>query len=547
MGKLLDIVINWLWENFLKSIFAKLDRWDVLVLALLSISGVALWSWVTRFNFTEKLLWISFFVALGLIWLAIRKLPSRDSWAIKNFRVPFLAIKIILILGLAAIWGYARFQVYRIPSFAKGVTGFYVARFENDPNDDYQNKIIDYLEEEIRLNGLPSNIQVARLPRVVDEMEAQKMGEKGGAALVLWGKVFSYQVRSYLAIVNAKGVFQSTASVGGGSSLSGDLAKLELPLEIKTLEEVLGQFFVGYSSYHNSNYKRAHDFFEAAKTKLTPLVQKQQGLTPEKATLGSINFYQGNTNFFLGDLDRAIEAYLMALELTSRPADKQPLYIEPLNNLAFLEKQKGKLDDAINHLLLASETCEKEPSMVCVSVAYNLGSAYIEQSKYQEAVTTLQRATKLCASIEAEQRQGKPDKRLMGFTHQNLAYSYVKMGDNSNGEQSTEFYGKSEQELNEATGLLKDIEGGDPMSSLNLIHARIYVGLKQYDAALKALKEVRITKTDESNVNLLFAVAYKCKGEIANSSDYLNRFKPNVPKDTQEGFEYFKKQTGTCQ
>jgi len=547
MGKLLDIIITWFLENFLASIFKKLDRWDVLVLASLAVGSVALWAWVARFNFGEKVLWVSFLIVLALSWLVVRKIPWRNSWKIKKLKIPFWLAKVCLLILLTAGWGYATYQLYRIPKFSNNVTGFYVARFENDRNDEFQSKIIDELNEAIRLGSL-ENVEVRRLPRIVQETEARQLGEEGRASLVLWGKVLSSQVKSYLTIVNARGVFQSPASVNGGTAFTGELTKLELPNELKTLQRVVAEFFVGYSYYNYSQYKSAHDFFETAAKDLGPTATKQDGITPEKATLGSILFYEGNTNWFLGNADQAIKNYESAIELTARPADKLPLYIEPLNNVALLKLQKGKLEEAINHLLQASARCEKEAGATCVFVSYNLGYAYIEKHSYQEALAALERAINLFHTTSASKVGQHPELRILGLAHQNIAYCYVKIADDSDGEQSAQYYKKADQEFAEATKILSVTDGVDGTSSLNLIRGRIYVGLKQYDAAIQLLRELKVSKASEANRNLLLAVAYKCKGDTSNSSEYAIGIQQlETYNDRVEAVAYFNKRTQTCQ
>jgi tetratricopeptide (TPR) repeat protein len=543
MGKLLDIIINWLWQNFLQAIFAKLDRWDVLFLSVLSLTGGLFWYYVTRFNFSEKLLWVALLIALGLTWLTLRKIPWRSSFNVRKLRVPFLLIKICLILLLAAGWAYARHWVYRIPVFPPAVTGFYVARFEDDPNDQNQSRIVFDLEDTIRRQGLLDEIKVERLPRIATENDAQQFGEEGGAALVLWGQVFDNKLRAYLTIVNGQAIFQAKSTVGG-SGFSRDLPKVELPPELPTLQKVLAHFFVGYSFYHQKNYQGAKNFFELAKTDFPPTTREQDGFTPGKATLGTVHFYKGNTDFFLNDIDQAIVEYKAAVELTSRPGDNKPFYIEPLNNLAFLELQKRNTGDAVSDLARALDACGNQASMVCVSVSYNLGSGYIDQRDYEKAISAFESAITRFHSAEASSGRNL-DKRLLASAHQYLAYSYVKMADSLTSDQSAQ-YKKADQELDHAISVLKEIEKVDETSPINLIRARIHVGLGQYDSALKILKEVKVTGPNEATMNLLFAVSYKCKGDVANSAEYMNRFRPPDPSETQEGFEYFNKLTGIC-
>jgi len=539
MGKLLEIVITWVWENFLKSIFAKLDRWDVLFLSLLAVSGAVLWSYVTQFNSTEKLLWISFLIAVGGIWLVLRKVPWRSFWSIKSLKVPWLVIKILLVLMLSAGWVYARYRVYRVPTFPTEVTGFYVARFEGDPGDQFQNQLVDSLESAIVHQGLTHEIQVVKLPRVIGEPDAQQLGQAGGAALVLSGKVNNNKLKSYLTIVNATGVYNSAMSDNNGPNVTRELKKFEMPEDMTTMQVVLAQFFVGYNYYQKKRFDKAREFFQKAQAQLAPLAEKQEGLTPERATLGSINFYQGTTNYYLHDADAAIANYQKAISLTSRPADNQPLYIEPLNNLAFLLAKKGKVDEALNLLSQASDTCEREWNMACATVDYNLGQTHINRKNYQEGITALQRV------ISSSQTNEPSLLRVVGLTHKSIAFADVMMADNSDAAQAEELYKNAQSELDQAVRILQQFDP-DALPTTKIVQSRIYIALKQYDEALKTLAELETNP--DPNIDMLRAAAYACKGDNANSIKYIMKLSlPERSATQEETTEYFKKLRDRCQ
>jgi tetratricopeptide (TPR) repeat protein len=113
----------------------------------------------------------------------------------------------------------------------------------------------------------------------------------------------------------------------------------------------------------------------------------------------------GNTHRNLGELDKAIREYQIALELV-------PNLVEAHNNLGMVYYNQGRLEDAIKSYRTALQL---NPKYLTTSrLIFNLALAYADQGRLEEAIREFQ------AVLRLEPNHVK--------AHYNLGRTYVKAG-----------------------------------------------------------------------------------------------------------------------
>src|SRR5215475_1346081 len=417
MGELIKIIAEWLWKNFLEPVFKRLNQWDVLFLIILSAVGYFGLQWAKYLNFQEKLLWGSALIAAGFIWFLNRKLPSKHLGKALKRKLPFALVKVSLLLFLGGIWVIAAYLVYRIPPFASGVTGFYIARFADDPYDADQDNIATFIGDVIAEKVL-RNVQIKKLARrIKSDDQARKLGGEGRAALVLWGTRLRPRPDLYLTFIENRGTVRPPSDndkpdeqkLGGSRGFSGNITNFGLPTEIQTLQEVLASFLCVYGYYYSQvpDYEKAIACFGDARNILVEsLVKPDDRLTPEMEILGATYFYLGNTYLLKGDLEHAEEQYRNAIEATTPMPLKEPQFIEPLNNLGMILVREKKEPEAIDYLEKAEKLCQTgawAQNPTCPAVSYNIASAYVGKKQYEIAIARFEHAIEQFNAIARNQ------------------------------------------------------------------------------------------------------------------------------------------------
>lgn len=556
MGELVKIIINWLWANFLEPIFKRLDRWDILFLAILGLAAYLALQRTEFFTTEEQVLLGTLLLVVGLGWFMLRRIPWKAGKSALRASVP----KFSILLLLSGIWGYAFYRSNQVSPFRDGVMGIYIARFDNDPSDKRQQIISDFLEDVISRNRI-ENVQVRKLYRRFQASDqAQKIGAAGNAILVLWGKL-APPPKISLSIIPHAGIYSSAASVGGRSEFSTETDKFDLPSDLDDLQAMLAFFFQGYSYYHSGennpdNYDYALRSFLIAKQNLEELVKNQTGDTPERASLGSIDFYLGNTYVLKNnpDLEEAKKEYKLAIERTLHPIKQIPLFVEPVNNLARLLLRERKPDEAIRYLKQADTSCIDENRRVpCTYVSYNLGRAYIDKKQYQESLKHFNESIGRFNSISQSLPPQDLDFRLLADAHQQVAFCYCKIADRPGVEGREENYHAAQQQLNRAIAILQNMQGEKIPAFYNITRGRIEIGLTHYKYAIDVLEDARKkledeqvgTKDEYPQLYLLLGTAYQCTGEAARATDYLARFIASPENEPGENVRYLREYTGS--
>jgi len=543
MGDLLKIIVEWLWKNYLETIFKKLDRWDVLFLVVLSAICYFGFDGAPYLNFDEKLLWGSTPIVVSLFWFSFRKLRSKSFMKLGRVEVPSLLVEIGIFLVLTGTWVLAEYRVYRIPSFGDGVTGLYVARLGDDHSDASQETIVtdlmSKLAENVKLKDV--KVEVKRRPRRIrSDDQARAIGKAGGAALVLWGKRPNPEPELYLSFIENKGIFPARDRLRGFSAQTNPV---KLPTELATFEEVLALFFEGYSFYYSQSpdYAEASSSFDRARALLENVVGKTEGLTTAKRTLGTIHFFLGNSLLHYGNRMGAIRQYEKAIDTTSLPGYKKaPQYVEPLNNLGMLLVQEKNAAAAITHLEEAERLCASDPgNATCPAVSYNLGSAYALRREYEHARRYFEQAIERFMKNTKGHPEHESELQFLEAAQQFKAFAYVKVADQSDKGESLK-YEEAEVKLNQAMKDLASVTGKPAPVSFNITRARIHLGRKEWPAAI-ALLESTISELseggDRARAYSILATAYGGQGEPRKTVDCLNELFKYSIEERQDGLD----------
>ena len=545
---------NLLWLKYLRPVYDRLSLGDKLVGGVLLPSLILYfgWFWRAYFNFQEKALWGALLLLVALSWLLLRRVswrrkePSESAVGAKRVSLRSAFALLALLLPFWGGWGYAVHLIYHLPAFSTETRGFYVARFANDPSDVSQEAIYDGIGKAIKGYEL-TGVEVKKLPRrVADEETAKQLAKSGHALLILHGAVNAQGVDSYLTIVGARAIYSKNVPIGGISAFSVDPRTVQISAELKKMQVVLPIFFVGYHKYHTEDYQGALSHFITAKAELEQVTKAQEGVTLEKATLGSIRFYIGRTYHRLRDIliqnrggedaqaaaqreasieeytRLAMEEYRAAIEVTARPIEITPRYLEPLNNLGYLLMDQGKYDEAIARFRQAARICQSQgASMNCATVSYNSGLAEIWKSDYRQANGHFEQAINLFNAVKQNPQDEELDYTFLAYAFQNAAYCHVKLGNLPDARQSQEHYRLAEENLDRAVAAMKTVTQSDDRPDFDILRGRIYIGYRRWDEAVKVLEEAR-QKIDDPRLDLLLGTAYHCKKGVDERDETEN-------------------------
>lgn len=549
MKGLTEHISEQFWTKVLKPIFDKLDRWDLIVVFLLWFIGYLGWLQRANFSFQERLLWGSCLLIIGTLWFVVRKNIWGKPWKTGDVSLQVSLTWLFLVLLLTGAWGYSAFQIYKLPSFTEKAIGVYIARFEGDPGHTNQHDLYNDITSEIKwwLPGREDLVEVKKLSRKVDDVTAAKrLGKKGGATFVVWGKMLgNAEMQAWLTVVGGKGVYDPKVPV------LGDLENIKLPKKkTKTLQTVLAFFFIGYNFYHSKEYDDALHHFREAKKKLEEFEIDEKRMTPVKATLASIHFYVGNIYYLQDDVELAKVEYEKAIGKTSDPmyGEEKPCFLYPINNLGAILIKENNIDKAKKYLKRAFSMCSEENnSLICSYINYNLGDVHLEEIKYEDAIKYFDKAINYHQNLGSANEEDDMDFRFLAFAMQNKAYAYIKLAESEDTDKSGEYYREAKQLWDESVQKMKHDKVNILPTSFKRNRGRIYIGLKKWSSAIEVLEEAKEAEPHYPDVYLLLATSYWFIGEKSKSSENLETFikkrMQQSPSRVREGLEYFEKIT----
>ena len=262
-------------------------------------------------------------------------------------------------------------------------------------------------------------------------------------------------------------------------------------------------------------------------------LDRQEGGSPEKELLANINFYIGNVSYYQSEkelslhgrsglwssqIEAARTAYEDAIALTAHPIEiHKARFIEPLNNLGFVQNLSRKPQDAIASFERADTICRQHSSYndVCTIVKYNLGDTKRKIGKHEEAIKLFAEAL---AELDNNPHASQCLKRRVfaSILHQATAFSRVMIAAKSEGAYAEESYAKAGQELEKARLSLASVPN-DPtvalLSNYNQItEARIQIGHAKWHDAIATLTSVQ-SRMNDPEINLLLSIAYSCHNQ----------------------------------
>ena len=563
MGELLKLFLNELWRIAVQPVMEQLDWLDGIFLAVLTLAAFGWWNyWPLDCSAAEKNLWGALVPLTAIVWfvvrlgtrkvkpsILIRPLAPRASTSSLNRWRPIL-LKVTVPLFIVAIWLCSAYMLYRVHRFTDGVVGIDVACFENDPAGVYQRKVVEFLRDNIAENGLQDVVAVNALPRRIEAENverARKLGSMSAAKFVLWGTVTGPEkVKSRMVTVDTVGTFDFQTPSGKYSGHRSDVREFyDLPIGLETLTHNVVLFLAGYKFFHEQQYERALFYFNKAQGELASIVQGQETGSPEKALLASIDFYIGNVSYYQSEreltshghselwnshIKSAVKAYEEAIVLTSHPIETDKArFIEPLNNLGFVQILSRNPQDAIASLQRADTICRATPSSyneVCTIVKYNLGDAERKMGNHEEAIKLFSAA--LVESNNYPRASQAVEGRIFaGILHQAIAFSRVKIAVKSEGAEAEDSFRKAEEELENAKQALAGIADNPTVALLlnyNVItRARIQIGRGNWRDAIANLTDVQ-SRFNDPEINLLLSIAYSCAHQQTQADENFAAF-----------------------
>jgi len=593
MGEFLKRIIDTLWPLFVEPVVKLLDRWDALFLALTTAAFAGWWFYWTNYcGLSERVLWGMLFAGAISMWfvarISTRKRRKTDARIMPRSTKPTVVerrklakrlslIKSASIPALLGVWFFAAYFVYKMPRVPDGLVGIQIGCFENDPGGVYQSKLVQSMRDNITASGLQNLITVSTIPRYIrsdDAKRAREFGAEGHAVFVLFGEVTAPErFKAQIVAANAPGFFDSEPSFGKYLGHQSEIDGLyDLPAELETLSREIVIFLGGYARYHVGDYNNALLYFNRAREELLPITEKQTDASPEKALLGTIEFYTGNVHYVLSQEEQRINgrspawklnieesrtAYKKAIDLTSHPIESKAQYVEPLNNFAFVSMISGDPTSAIRPLERAEAICQRRSdsdSALCLLVSFNLGEATRKTGKYKEAHDTFSRTKDRVENI-LKNHEDSDNRIFLATLYQASAFCSVKMAEPVVSPTKDELYQQAIHELDRAKELLTNTNGSDVpilLSFNQITRARIELGYRRWQQAIDILNQVQI-KLEDPDIDLLLSIAYTCINQNNVADQHFAkftaaRFQARIIDDSKwaEDTAYEKKITSQC-
>jgi len=540
-----------LWTKVLAPSFERLGRWEILLVCLLWFAGTAGWLYRDELTTGERVLWASLLALIALSWFGI----CRPLWKSDGSKsIPSLLFRGALLLFLAGTWASAAYLTYRIPMFAEGVAGLYVARFEGDRGDVVRdiiyNKISDYVGHQVGDPTDRERVQIVRLPRRFNPEDdgLKQFRTHRGSSSILTGRIDAGNtLTARLVNIRMQGVL-----TGPTSGFQLGQSQISLPDEIATLCEVVPFFLIGYRLYQTKDFERANKYFSRAIERLEGASKGDQGRTSARLMLASLYFFRGN-GFYLqerNDKVKAVADWKNAVKLSGEGVVPSQSFLAPQNNQAFLLLREGELSSAKSAFENINKACDTrngfEDSITCAYAAYNLADLQLDQHSYSQARDLLNTALQRFNATAKVTPILDLDFEFLAYIHNNLAYSYIQDAE-SLPQHATEYYGQAGREIVEVEKIFaRRNENVPPAVQRN--KARVYIQSKQWVEALRVLQQAHQSEPDNPEGSLLRAVAMRCTGDFLQSAEELKSFIAHQPNNVEStvGMEYFRRVVGQC-
>ncbi|MGE5815704.1 MAG: toll/interleukin-1 receptor domain-containing protein, partial [Acidobacteriota bacterium] len=401
------------------------DRVDALIAVAAAAAAIAVWLSFFRaqFNTNEKWLWGA---AVGVAIVAVsalrRAIAGWHLGASEAWRQAAILVAIV-VGGTAACYAGYRL-VYHVPQFSEtGVGGFLLARFSGDPNDSARANFATALARIINAESVPrylrvppdnipdrrlnqrlglvtdtSNPLILLLPhRVRDEDDAKEYAAASRASIVVWGSTErpgELDISVSFAPENEP-IDEVPAGVVGSTDIHSISRKPVDLVDVETVQRALVWLLAGYRKYRarGPEYDDALASFANGLQALDKLtVEQQKGLVGAlKATL---SLYAGNALLFRGNPSDAAAAYRVAEKLST--VGKTHLFVEPVNNLAYLARAQGNsyptsapgdgssARELLQGVLRECAETTQIPRSGCAYVWYNLGATFHDEADAED-------------------------------------------------------------------------------------------------------------------------------------------------------------------
>lgn len=593
MSKLLELIVQHLWQAAIKPLLDRLDRWDLWFVTALIAIGYVQWAvfWENQyslfsypkgtFNVKERWCWGMLLMVATAVWFAGRRVIN----AVQRRHEARVTVSTVLLALLCVVtplawWYFADQVVYRIVPFAENDVGIYIARLRGDRADQQRDRILAALDEARKRHLFEiEELSFMDLPKwIMDHDGARRIGDENKAKIVLWGSVSSEGVTQPVSIDLKLTPVNIPMPAGPAAAIvrTDNRHHLLFGEVSEDFARALLLFLTGYEKLisQQPDYIRAIDFLQGAE-ELLPYDPKV-GLTSEQALRASVLFYLANALLgcassggeiescgFTSGMDvrlKAKELYREAAQILAVSGDlAYSYYVEALNNLAFLdiaERQPAKAKAILNR---ANTVCEDksrpyDPNpWACLHVAYNLGTALQELRDYAAALPYLEKAISRFEDIKKDRVLPTEvlDYWILTQAYQAVAFGHAKRAEmERNPAQRLAYFDEAEKSMEKAVTIMKR-HGFDEPSRFGILRARIHIGRGRWVDARTALgrAEPWASKNKYADFYLLSAIAEECLGNRAEADGNLGTFLELNSKDlaaASAGTDYYKAVTRGC-
>jgi tetratricopeptide (TPR) repeat protein/uncharacterized membrane protein len=297
------------------------------------------------------ILGLMFLFGLHLTWSAIIDArPIFQQWRdIFTWLNIIGSIGTIFALGLCWLLERKRGNTFRVL-----VTEFSEGANEEKP-EDRTIKVLVQTELE-KMAQSKNDLEIVYLDKVVlKPTEARKFGQNIQATVVLFG-FYSKTKLKVLLEVNFEVLKQPDhyypLSIQQRKVDIEDFNSFSLHTDLANEAVALTSFLLGLFKYSRKNLDEAIQDFERALDRLTQAPDKQ---------IAVLNTYLGNSLYYLGQTNQAIEKYSVARDMV-------PKYAKAWHNLGAAYTRLGKIKEAIDLFTKAINTLEIKSSRNCALV-----------------------------------------------------------------------------------------------------------------------------------------------------------------------------------
>ena len=195
--------------------------------------------------------------------------------------------------------------------------------------------------------------------------------------------------------------------------------------------------------------------------------------------------------------------------------------VESLNDLGDADLQGGRAIAAIDELERANAICALTRLLVtgCLHAVQNLGNAYSEQHRHEEALAQFSRA------LKASERHDASDRSTLSVrmeAYQGRAYTRIMRAEQETDDNAKRLaeYDLAEIDAQNAAALRKRLKVDDRTTITTM--GRLQLGRGQYAGALKTLESLG-KDNDNENVAHLLSLAHHCLGDLSKSTLYFDQ------------------------